>query len=261
MPYYPTIKLKTIDYPSPSGKINISKWVLPFQKVEKGFGFHGVIAEDSETGQQQCHVCGNWYELLSTHIFFKHNLISNDYRDEFGLLRSTALKSIKIRKKASETMLMLRKKHAKHRLKFSKKNKESGNRKGIPKAEESANKYGVCDLQVADRIIKLKENLGRTPSLSEVIDKYGGGFSTLIHNRYKSYIDYIQSLNMTPLFSSHNPKYSYEFFIEKAKESIRGRQDFSIKKIFTQYEQRRIYHFFGSWGNLKSIVLNELIKK
>ncbi|MCR4261116.1 MAG: hypothetical protein NUV96_02190, partial [Candidatus Colwellbacteria bacterium] len=86
MPQYPTTKLNTISYDSPSGTINISKWVPPFEPIKKGFGFVGVLAEDTGTGKLQCHICGQWYEVLTTHIFAKHKLTSSKYSQKFGLL-------------------------------------------------------------------------------------------------------------------------------------------------------------------------------
>jgi predicted transcriptional regulator len=75
----------------------------------------------------------------------------------FGLSTSTALKSKKVRLRQSEVMVEMRK-QKKHRWRFEKNNSFAGNRKGKPKSVETVNKYGVCDLQIRDRILKLKKN-------------------------------------------------------------------------------------------------------
>ena len=103
MPHYKHTKLKTIKYKeAPSGYINIGKWVPPFKEVKGGHGFVGVVAEDTKTGQLQCHHCGKWYQQLQTHMI-KHKLNGESYRAKYGLLSSTALKSKRIRLIHSKT--------------------------------------------------------------------------------------------------------------------------------------------------------------
>lgn len=261
MPYYPTTKIKTIKYDSPSGTININKWVPPFQKVEKGFGFVGVLAEDTKTGRLQCHICGAWYELLTTHIWAKHDLTSKEYCENFELFRSTALKSMRIRKIQSEVMFKMRRGHYKHRMKFKKGNKESANRKGLRKPIEGQNRFGLCDLQVKEKIMLLKDKLGRTPALTEVINEYGGGFSTLIHNRYYGYLKLIRSLNMVPVTSSYTPKFSKKYFVELGVNAvIKDGKELIGRNILNQSEEKNIYNYFSSQGEWKKAVGRKLNK-
>ncbi len=86
MPYYPNNQesKNLIPYDSPSGTINIGKWVPPFVEIEGGYGFVGVVAEDSESGKLQCHVCGKWFEQLATHYSAMHGLDGVQYRARFG---------------------------------------------------------------------------------------------------------------------------------------------------------------------------------
>lgn len=250
MPKYPNITSKEISYPNaPSGKVVIGKYIPPFEKNETGFGFKGVILEDKQTGQLQCYVCGKWFENLSCHIR-QHNLIALEYKKRFGLLQSTALKSHKMRLRQSEVMIKMRKSHKKHRMKFKKNNNFAGNRKGIKKAEESKNKYGVCDLQIMQKVIDLQKDLGRTPTLMDLKERYGGGFIFHLHKRYGSYVKYCRELGFTPVFSNHNPKYSREYFIEKALSN-----EPSIR-IFTETEGRNLYKYIkGGITELKQITM------
>ncbi len=109
MTAYPEELMRTIEYDSPSGKVNIGKWQPPFMTVPtgEGIGFMGLLVEDSVTGQLQCHVCGEWHEQLSTHVFGKHKMLSDEYRVKYGLLISTALKSMRIRMIHSKTIQRL----------------------------------------------------------------------------------------------------------------------------------------------------------
>lgn len=262
MPYYPnSTKLNTLDYDSPSGKINISKWVPPFKKLDKGFGFVGVLAEDTGSGKLQCHVCGGWYELLTTHAWAKHGLLSADYANAFGLLRSTALKSMRIRKIQSKVMLGMRKKHKKHRMGFKKGNLESANRRGVNKAVEAQNKFGVCDLQIIDKITALKNKLGRTPALTEIIDTYGQRMASLIHLRYAGYLNFLREKKWTPVVSSFNPKFSKEYFIRKGVKAVGNGERLIGHAILNQSEERNIYNYFSSQKQWKDAVIREIAKK
>lgn len=261
MPYYPNTKKKKIKYDSPSGYINITKWIPPFKKVEDGYGYIGIVAEDYKTGELQCHICGKWYELLCTHIYAKHHIDSEEYKEQFGLLTSTALKSMRIRKQHSKWMIEERKVNPKRRFKFKKGNKCCANRKGKPKAIESQNRYGVCELQVRDKIIQLKNKLGRTPALTEVIDEYGGGFAGIIHNRYSGYLPLVKELGWKPVTSNKNPKYSKAYFVSKGIKAVSKGKKLIGKKILNQSEVRNIYNYFPSQQAWKNAVNRALVKK
>lgn len=254
MPEYPKIKATKIPYDSPSGSVYVGKYIPPFEKVKKGFGFKGVILEDSESGKLQCHICGEWLHIFNSHLS-KHNINSNDYRKKFGLSRSTALKSKKIRLRQSVVMQKLMKEHPeKFNNRFSnngfkKGNSYAGNMKNKKKSAETINKYGICELQIIDRILKLKEKLNKTPTLTDLKDEYGGGFIFHIHKRYGSYLILCDQINLKPNFSNRYPKYSKEYFIKKALS-----KEASIK-ILTQSEGRNIYRYFkGGVKEWKSAV-------
>ena len=238
MPYYPKITSKRIDYKNaPTGKVNIGKYVPPFEENENGFGFKGVVVEDIKTNQLECSICGKWFENLPTHLR-THNITAPDYKKKFGLLQSTALKSHRIRLRQSEVMSGMRRKHKKHRMGFAKNNHYAGNRKGIKKAEESRNKYGVCDLQIMDKVMELAKEMGKTPTLIDLKNRYGGGFIFHLHKRYGSYVKYCHEQGFVPNFSNNYPKYSREYFIEKALSNE------PAIRIFTITEGRNFYKYF-----------------
>lgn len=247
MPEYPAITSNKIKYDSPSGYVNIGKYIPPFEKVKKGFGYKGVIVEDYKSGALQCHICGKWFENFSSHLTPKHNMTANEYKDMFGLSINTSLKSKRIRLRQSEVMIKLNKENPKcfHRSHagFEKNNSYASNRKGKPKSEETINKFGVCDLQIRDRVLKLKEKLGKTPTLIDLKNEYGGGFIFHIHKRYGSYVKLCWDLSMTPVTSNHNPKYSREYFIEK------GLSNEPSIRILTTNEGRALYKYFKGGVN------------
>ena len=267
MPAYPQKKKKNlIKYKdAPSGYINIEKWVPPFIPVSKGFGYMGVLAQDSKSGKLQCHKCGEWYEQLPTHIQ-KHNLNANSYREQFGLLTSTALKSQRIRLIHSQVMIDFRKTGKKKFLrKFKKNNKESANRKGKPKALESQNQYGNCDLQIINKIIKLGEELGKTPTLIDIKKEFGGGMVSTMHSRYGSYVKYCRKyLKLEPNRSRNNPwnkKQWKNYLLDIGRKSINKGNPLLIKKLLPINEQRYIYRYFKSFKNYKELLLESYENK
>lgn len=273
MPAYPHKKQKTIIYEqAPSGYINIEKWEPPFLPVEAGYGFMGVLAEDSKTGELQCHCCGKWYELLSSHVFATHKMKAGEYQQKYGLLMSTALKSKRIRLMQSALMVELQKKGSMNvgnkknrngkRYGFTKKNEQAANRKGNKKALESQNKYGVCDLQITNKIIFLSKELGKTPSLVDIKKKYGGGLISIMHSRYGSYVKYCRNhLKMDPLFSRHNPrtkKDGQKYLLEIGRKSIETGNPVVLKKLLSVCEQKNVYKYFGSFPKYKKQLLEKV---
>lgn len=248
MTAYPQLTNRKIEYNSPSGFVNIGKYIPPFENNSTGFGFKGVIIEDFESGKIQCSECGKWFEQLPTHLHLTHNMTGFEYRQKFGLLQSTALKSKKLRLNQSKVMQKLRRKNPQNNYSFVKDNEYAANRKNKPKAVESRNKYGVCDLQLMERIIELRNELGKTPTLTQLRDRYGAVIMTNLALRFGSYVKLCKDMGFEPNISNHNPKYSREYFIDKIKS-----KDSTIR-ILTVNESRALYRYFpGGINELKII--------
>lgn len=249
MPNYPIIKNRKMKYSqSPSGYVFIGKYIPPFENNASGFGFKGVLMEDFKSGKIQCAECGEWFEQIHHFHLANHGITGSEYKKRYGLLQSTALKSKKLRLVHSKVMQNLRAKYKQCNYKFERNNVYAGNRKDKPKALEHQNKYGVCDLQVLDRIKELAQELGKTPTLTQLSERYGAGMMPLIHNRYGSYIKLLKENGITPNFSNFNPKYSREYFIEKFKDVEPSH------RLLTINEGRALYRFFKSIKELKNIV-------
>lgn len=245
MPKYPKIKSKIIKYKNaPSGKANIGKYVPPFEKNKSGYGFMGVVVQDAKSDFLECSICGGWFENLPTHIR-KHKLTSVEYKKQFGLMSNTALKSDRLRLLQSKVMIGLRKKNKKNRPKFAKNNKWTSNRKKTKIGAEYKNKYGVCDLQIMNKIRELHNEMGKTPTLIDLQKRYGSAIMLHIHKRFGSYISLCNKLGYTANYSNYNPKYNREYFIEKALSN-----EASIR-IFTLNERRALYKYIK--GGIKEL--------
>lgn len=77
----------------------------PFLPVDNGFGFYGVLLSNDK-GLIQCHLCGNWYSSLGTHLFNRHSIDSTGYRELFSFKPSAALISESLRQKRIEVAMM-----------------------------------------------------------------------------------------------------------------------------------------------------------
>jgi len=63
------------------------------------FGEYGSLEKDQDTGRVQCHICGHWYRLLGSHVWQMHDLLADEYREEFGLGYMTGLVGEELRQK------------------------------------------------------------------------------------------------------------------------------------------------------------------
>lgn len=194
---YPDIITTKIKYDSPSGWVCIGKYIPPFKKNSKGFGYEGVLVEDLKTGKLQCAICGGWFKNLGRHIG-SHKLKSVEYKEQNGLLKSTALISKDMRLQHSKDMIKYRKTNPKYRRHFSVGNSESGNTKGKHIPVEKLNRLGICDLQIVARIIKLAKKLNKTPTLIDLGEEYGNGFISILSRKYDSYIKICHENGLEP---------------------------------------------------------------
>lgn len=65
------------------------------------YGDIGKLLE--KNGRLQCHCCGKFFVVLGKHIFAKHNLNGDEYREKFGLKRGAKLASEENRQLIGET--------------------------------------------------------------------------------------------------------------------------------------------------------------
>jgi hypothetical protein len=64
----------------------------------------GRLVADVDGARVQCHLCGRFYPKLGMRVRKGHGMDSDEYREQFGLNRGTALASPAISKKLSERL-------------------------------------------------------------------------------------------------------------------------------------------------------------
>jgi hypothetical protein len=55
------------------------------------YGELGVLAYDGTEDKVQCHICGEWFRALATHVLRTHGWTADEYRQEFGLNNGQSL--------------------------------------------------------------------------------------------------------------------------------------------------------------------------
>jgi len=153
---------------SPSGYVTMNRYKEPFMPYEGGHGYRGILLYDGKTDKVQCHECGEWFGYLPNHLRKEHNMRARQYKERVGLRQTTALISETNRKKLIKNGLKARMKNLRPGGKQSEETKQKIRETLKNKTDEKANETGTCPLQLLDRLIKLHDKLGRTPSQKEI---------------------------------------------------------------------------------------------
>lgn len=160
--------------------LTLKNYKEPLRRIEttKGYGWYGTLASTVDNKYIQCHICGELKSHLPGHIFGKHKMRIIEYKDKFGLSHSTALISEQQRNEQKLRYLENIKNMTDEQRDNLKKNLMEGHKhrsKNQPKSSlEQKNRRGTCPDQLLDRIKKVSESLGRTPSLVEFMEETGG---------------------------------------------------------------------------------------
>lgn len=141
---------------APSGNVTFYNYKEPLMKYTKGFGFVGALVFDSESDRIQCHLCGEWFGSLPHHLKREHAMKASEYKDEVGLLQTTALISESARAKliASGLDKRLQNLRAGGKKTQEQKTKISNTLKITAQKEEYLNLKGICPEQLIDRLQK-----------------------------------------------------------------------------------------------------------
>lgn len=140
----------------------------PYMENDNGIGYKGVVLYDEHEDKVQCAECGGWFKLLSSHIKVHQYENTDQYKDAHGLFRKVALCS----KNDSAT----RRRNVSDARRVGKMGSwYADNLTGIKatspeykKATRSKtkkiqykNQFGLCDAQIAARLVVVKEELGK----------------------------------------------------------------------------------------------------
>jgi len=207
----------------------------PFTKVEKGFGYRGVLLADSESGEIQCHICGGFYHWLANHIVAVHKLKADQYREQFSLGYKTALCSEKVRdslvKRAMTYPWERLNRQGQILSKMAKDHKTHKNKRDYSKGtetEEYKNKKGTCELQLFDKMEKISKTLNRQPYVEEIKEYNGKSIRGSVIRRFGSMSKMRELLEMKGYM-----------YIPSSKQSITNKELLNSLRHFAEVYKRR----------------------
>lgn len=160
---------------------NYKEPLKPIEK-NKGYGYYGTVALTSDKQYVQCHICGNLYSSLGSHLR-KHAITAEKYKEMFQLSMETALISEPVRQKRQELSVkqLGGKGLPKHLQDYNLKVQTGKIKHKPPKRSgislQKRNELGLCPDQVLDKIKDLQEEMGgKTPSFDEFQARYDGKY-------------------------------------------------------------------------------------
>jgi len=179
------------------GMILLYRYVKPFMRVVRGYGFKGIQEVRAFDKKALCKICGEWFDRVSVHVLQAHEWSHLDYKKEFGLSTSSSLdgeeereQKIRVAKDSaaprktrvelnvfdeiaeadiSESSVVSHRGRPKGRRDTRPRKKEVVPRKAYEMSVEIANRRGTCDLQLVTFVREAAKRLGRSPSPSEVV--------------------------------------------------------------------------------------------
>lgn len=214
-------KLKDGEILPPNEPSFYENYKEPLKKVDKGFGFYGVIAMNEEKTHVQCHECGYYYKSLNGHTK-KHKLSIDEYKDKYQLLRKSALVGEELREKRIEIYKNRKDVFKQNQKTIFKKHNEKvragkasvGRKKYSSWTLERRNKEGLCPDQLLETIRKQADDIGRTPTADEHRKYYGGRYTTAIITMYKTWNNAVKMSDLEPRPSGGRFKYKDSELIE-----------------------------------------------
>lgn len=244
----------------------------PFYEVPNGYGYEGVLLVDKDTNELQCHICGQWWRGLSTHLQKKHKLTQREYKDTYGLDYQTALISEDLREQRIQDMtpafIQARKKGLEKSRETISTAPHNGSKRML--SLERMNRQGSCELQVMNELEKISKKLGRQPYVHEMINDKGTNISKRARARFGS-IDKVRSLLTMKGYlyqkdvneNGHLPKRRIN------KETLINalmffKQEYGRQPVVSDLRRGLLYkenyykRVFGSWGEAKKAAFNEI---
>ena len=248
----------------------------PFTVIGDGyFGYKGVVLRDKEKDLLQCHICGQWYEALISHVRLAHKMKALNYRMKFGLPINYPLCSHRLSEIIRETSLLNKERYSeamleglkKARTKIVKKKQLKHLRYSLnnPAFE---NKNGACMEQLKKRYLIVADIVGHDPSKSE-IDEHDKSLNSMIFRKHGSINNFREKANFQVRKKWRNGDYIYseEFLLGKLREFARihnrAPSQAAFSKHFDKPDSTTYVTRFGSWQRaLRSAgLVNDIYKK
>lgn len=167
----------------------------------EGFGYMGTLAMSEDRELVQCHVCGELLSSINNSHVKKHEFKTiAEYKKEFGLSKTTVLMGDSLREKHRQAVVKnsptAGKGLPKH-LEGHNEARHNGTYK-LPKRSDYSlewrNKKGLCPDQVLEKILDLKDKLGRMPSVDEFKEEYEHRYFSSIRYLYGSWTNAVEKL-------------------------------------------------------------------
>lgn len=173
---------------------------------DKGFGFYGAILMTKDMDKIQCHICGETYRTLAGHITKRHKTTDREYKEKFGIAYKTALISESFRfELKNKTLDFFANMPEKEKEEMKERQREAMRLRRFEKREqpkqmlETKNKRGTCPDQLLDKICKVANEIGRTPTKKEFIEKCGTQkYTHLIYKTFGSWNEAIKLAQLDP---------------------------------------------------------------
>jgi hypothetical protein len=248
----------------PETEAVLHEYKEPLRPVEGGFGYLGTLSYDKDLEWTQCHICGFFYKHLGKHIRALHDLTSDEYKEKFGIEKSTSLFATNTRSRyvaAFAAKSSLERLEIIERLQRSAKERyaSTGNMAGSvdrsrPRRLEWYNKRGNCPDQIIDKILRLKERLQRTPTSQEFTNEYGRGFTKAAAHHFGTWTEAVKTAGLNPVGRHGRAWYTEEACLEMLRnfKRMHGREPFSSDLRTNQLCSAWVFiRIFGSWAKAK----------
>ncbi len=163
----------------------------------EGYGYMGTVAMSEDREYIQCHICGNLFRSLSAHVRLEHKISIVEYKKDYGLSASNVLIGESLRYDLQQRNFSnKRNKGQPDGLKEYIAKLKSGEVKAKrgDYSLEWRNKRGLCPDQVLEKILDLKEKLGRVPNSDEFRVEYKGRYMHSIQYLHGSWSEAIHKL-------------------------------------------------------------------
>ncbi len=254
---------------APSGAIKLYNYKEPFMPAKNGgFGFQGVLLHDAEEQLIQCHVCGEWFRSLSSHIKLHGFPRTRDYKDEFGLAHDTALVCEETRNK----YIVVATERAKAYKGKIPKTAGQGSRIGTKISMEKRNNRGTCPLQLLDKLESIKNELGYQPSWSKTCDTVtlngkpfsGRGLVSSLELVFGSWDNAISQLHWTGSDKKELRRWTKESLIQIYREFVKKNKRFPSDSDYRRgvLPSPTSFNRYGvGREKVKEIIIQELIQK
>lgn len=235
----------------------------PLRRVEKGYGFYGVVAMDETKNFVQCHECGNLYKALGGHTKV-HNLSIVEYKEKYGLKTMTALVGEEVREQRIKNQEM-RKESGKYRgqpehLKkyYDELERTTGKRsaptnKGVNRWKlEKQNEVGMCPDQIMEKLTDLIKHLGRVPSWEEFRVHYNNRYHSSIQVHFGNWTNFVAAAGFETVQQAREHATSPEQLIKYLKEFYKEHGRVPMNSDFKRGIVVSRYHYFKHFGTLNN---------